>query len=144
MTLGGSISTRWNIRLSPYFILQSGMPFDITSGNDPNATTLFTARPGIPADPNKPGLIETACGLLDPNPVTWRTDPAARNSGRGPGQISMNLRVGKTIGFGGERGSKKAVDTPAAGNTAGVKMQWLRPRAAHSASDSGSQYLAAI
>jgi Carboxypeptidase regulatory-like domain len=114
VTLGGSITTRWNIRLSPYFIVQSGMPFDITSGNDPYGTTLFTARPGIPADPNKPGLIDTAYGLLDPNPTPGE-QTLTRNSGLGPGQISMNLRIGKTIGFGGEKGSK-AADTPPAGN----------------------------
>ena len=117
VTLGGSMTTRWNIRLSPYFIVQSGMPFNITSGNDPYGTTLFTARPGIPANPDQPGLIETAYGLLDPNPTPGE-QILTRNSGRGPGQISMNLRIGKTIGFGGERGSKKAVDTPAAGNPA--------------------------
>ena len=115
VTLGGSITLRWNIRLSPYFIVQSGTPFDITSGNDPFGTTVFTARPGIATDPNKPGVIETAYGLLDPNPSAGE-QIITRNSGRGPDQISMNLRIGKTIGFGGERGGKKAADTPAAGN----------------------------
>jgi len=111
VTLGGSMTLRWNIRVSPYFIVQSGMPFDITSGNDPYGTTLYTARPGIPTDPTKPGLIETAYGLLDPNPTSGE-EILPRNSGRGPGQISLNLRVGKTIGFGGERGGKKSPDTP--------------------------------
>jgi hypothetical protein len=115
MTLGGSITTRWNIRLSPYFVLQSGMPFDITSGSDPYGTTLFTARPGIPTDPNRPGLVETIDGLLDPSPASGE-QILSRNSGRGPGQVSMNLRVGKTIGFGGERASKKSAATPTAGN----------------------------
>jgi len=120
VTLGGSMTTRWNIRLSPYFIAQSGMPFNITSGNDPYNTTLFTARPGIATDPSKPGLIETQYGLLDPNP-TADEQILGRNSGRGPGQISLNLRVGKVFGFGGERGSKRAADAPAgapAGNPA--------------------------
>jgi hypothetical protein len=29
-TIGGSISTIWNIRLSPFLIVQSGAPFNIT------------------------------------------------------------------------------------------------------------------
>jgi hypothetical protein len=119
VTLGGSIVTRWNIRFSPYFVIQSGAPFDITSGNDPYGTTLFTARPGIPSNPSLPGLIETPYGLLDPNPVAGEAI-LPRNSGRGPGQIAMNLRVGKTFGFGGERRGSKSSDTPAppAGNPA--------------------------
>ncbi|HLW77294.1 MAG TPA: hypothetical protein VKS01_09910, partial [Bryobacteraceae bacterium] len=107
VTLGGSINLRWDIRLSPFFVIQSGAPFDITSGNDAYGTTLFTARPGIATDPSKPGLIQTAYGLLDPNPSAGEAI-LARNSGRGPGQIAMNLRIGKTFGFGGERGSKKS------------------------------------
>jgi len=119
VTMGGSITTRWNIRVSPYLVVQSGVPFDITSGTDLYGTTLFTARPGIPAaDTNKPGLIETSYGLLDPNPTPG--EPIlTRNLGRGPGQISMNLRVGKAIGFGGERVSAKtAAAAPSAGNPA--------------------------
>jgi hypothetical protein len=101
MTVGGSINFKWNVRLSPFVIVQSGAPFDITAGNDLYGTTLFNGRPGIPTDPNKPGLIQTRYGLLDPNPTPG--EPLlARNFGRGPGQISLNLRVAKTIGFGSE------------------------------------------
>ena len=46
-TFGGSINTRWNVRLSPYVTVQSGAPFDITTGSDLYGTTLFNARPGI-------------------------------------------------------------------------------------------------
>src|SRR5262249_32874409 len=41
VTLGGSINTRWAVRFSPYASIQSGAPFDITTGNDPYGTTLF-------------------------------------------------------------------------------------------------------
>jgi hypothetical protein len=119
VTLGGSITTRWNIRLSPYFVIQSGMPFNITSGNDPYGTTLFTARPGMATNPNQPGVIETSYGLLNPNPTPDEVI-LGRNYGRGPGQIAMNLRIGKTFGFGGERGGKQSsgAATVAAGNPA--------------------------
>jgi len=110
MTLGGSITTRWAIRFSPYFVIQSGQPFDITTGNDPYGTTLFNARPGIATDPSRPGLIETAYGLLDPNPIPGETI-LNRNFGRGPGQVAMNLRVSKTIGFGPAKGSQPRAAT---------------------------------
>jgi hypothetical protein len=107
VTAGGSISTKWNIRLSPFFIVQSGGPFDITTGSDLYGTTLFNGRPGIATDANKPGVIRTSYGLLDPNPTPGEK-LVPRNYGRGPGMITANLRLGKSIGFGGERGGSGA------------------------------------
>ena len=104
VTIGGSINLNWGVRISPFVVMQSGAPFDITTGNDPYGTTLFNARPGIATDPNKPGLIQTSYGLLDPNPSPGeRLLP--RNFGRGPGQYSVNIRIAKVIGFGKERGA---------------------------------------
>jgi hypothetical protein len=101
-TIGGSISTRWNVRLSPFFTIQSGPPFNITAGSDLYGTTLFNGRPGF-ATSSTTGAIHTAYGWLDPNPTAdERLVP--RNYGRGPGQLAMNIRVSKTFGFGGERG----------------------------------------
>jgi hypothetical protein len=104
-SLGGSLSTRWNIRLSPFLIVQSGIPFDITSGYDYYGTTLFNARPSFAADPNAPGVVSTPYGLLDPDP-THGGALVPRNYGRGPGQVSFNIRLSKTIGFGAEHGAK--------------------------------------
>ncbi len=102
-TIGGSINSRWNIRLNPFVVLQSGVPFDITTGSDLYGTTLFNARPGISPTPTPyqyNGLY------LDPNPTPGET-LVPRNFGRGPGQISVNLRISKTFGFGGERGGSQ-------------------------------------
>src|SRR5262249_37585028 len=110
-SLSGSFNTKWNVRLSPFVIMDSGPPFDLTIGRDIYGTTLFNARPGIPTDPKKPGLIRTSYGLLDPNP-TPDEKILPRNYGRGPGSILLNLRVAKTIEIGGER---KAVAAPTRG-----------------------------
>jgi hypothetical protein len=107
-TVGGSINVRWNIRLSPFVILQSGAPFNITTGNDLYGTSVFNARPGIASDPSKPGLIQTQYGLLDPLPTAGETI-LSRNYGRGPDQFTVNLRIAKSIGFGPEKeGASKA------------------------------------
>ncbi|MFN7992915.1 MAG: carboxypeptidase regulatory-like domain-containing protein [Bryobacteraceae bacterium] len=97
--IGGSINTRWNVRISPFIVVQSGMPYNVTIGRDIYGDTLFTARPGIPTELSKPGLIETPYGLLDPNPSPGEA-LLPRNFGRGPGMITVNMRLGKTIGFG--------------------------------------------
>jgi hypothetical protein len=100
-TIGGSINTKWNFRISPFVVIQSGAPFDITTGSDLYGTTLFNSRPGIATDPSKPGVIQTAYGLLDPNPSPGE-QILHRNYGRGPALIRVNLRIGKAIGFGSE------------------------------------------
>ncbi|PYS35538.1 MAG: hypothetical protein DMF75_03355 [Acidobacteria bacterium] len=100
-TLTGSINTKWSVRFNPFVVIQSDPPFDITVGRDLYGTTLFNGRPGIPTDLTKPGLIQTTYGLLDPNP-TPDERTLSRNFGRGPGSVTMNLRVTKTIQFGPE------------------------------------------
>jgi hypothetical protein len=99
MSLGGSINTKWNVAFNPLLNLASGPPFDITVGHDIYGTTLFNGRPGIATDPSKPGVISTSYGLLDPNPTVDETI-LPRNYGRGPGTVSVNLRVTKTFTLG--------------------------------------------
>jgi Carboxypeptidase regulatory-like domain len=104
VTVGGSINMRWSVRISPFVIVQSGAPFDITTGEDIYGTTLFNARPGIATNPAAAGVIPTRYGLLDPNPSAGE-QIIRRNSGRGPSQFRVNLRLSKAIGFGSEHGS---------------------------------------
>ncbi len=118
VTFGGSINTKWNLSISPFVIVQSGPPFDITAGSDLYGTTLFNARPGIATDPGKPGVIQTRYGLLDPNPSPDE-QILERNYGRGPGQMQVNLRVAKAIGFGAktERAAEQRPSASAGGAT---------------------------
>ena len=111
VTAGGSINLRGSIRISPFAVAQTGAPFDITAGSDLFGTTMFNARPGIPSNPAGPGLIATPYGLLDPSPLPGEA-LLPRNYGRGPGQININLRVAKTIGFGRERARGTAAPDP--------------------------------
>jgi hypothetical protein len=100
--MGGSIENRWGLRLSPFLSMQSGAPFNITTGTDLYDDTMFNARPGITTDADKPGVLMTPYGLLDPNPTPGETI-LPRNFGRGPGAISFNARLSKTFGFGAMR-----------------------------------------
>jgi hypothetical protein len=121
-TLGGSLNLRWAIRISPFVVVQTGAPFDITTGSDLYGTTLFNARPGIATDAARPGLIATSYGLLDPNPIPGE-ELLPRNYGRGPGQVSMNLRIAKVIGFGREKGGTGVDPRPAAAAGPGMTAQ---------------------
>jgi hypothetical protein len=116
--IGGSLNTRWNLRLSPFIVVQSGTPYNITVGEDLYNDTLFNARPGIPTDLSKPGLIDTGYGWLDPNPSPGE-QILPRNYGRGPGMISVNARLGKTWGFGPERENASGATPLGAGHNSG-------------------------
>jgi hypothetical protein len=124
-TIGGSINLRWNVRISPFVVLQSGAPFDITAGSDLYGTTLFNGRPGVATGLSKPGLIATQYGLLDPNPSAGES-LLGRNYGRGPDQLTVNLRLAKTIGFGPEKKGSGGEQRP----NAGPSMGGLAPAAA--------------
>lgn len=95
----GGTFERWNFRVAPMVRMLSGPPFDITAGSDIYGDTLFNARPGISSNPNKPGLIQTQYGLLDPDPTTGEPT-LPRNFGRGPGYVLFNLRLTKLFEFG--------------------------------------------
>jgi hypothetical protein len=113
VTLGGTIATMWGIRLNPLLTANSGPPFDITAGQDLYGDTLFNARPGLATDPAKPGVVPTRYGWLDPNPTPGER-LLSRNFGRGPGQIMLNVRIGRTFAFGRSREASVAVAAAAA------------------------------
>ncbi len=106
--IGGTITGPWALLFAPFITMNTGAPFNITTGTDPFGTTLFNERPGISPTPT-PYLFD---GLyLDPNPILadGTVKPGEtilpRNFGRSPGNISVNLRIAKTFGFGGSRES---------------------------------------
>ncbi len=87
--------------LSFYMFLMgnSGAPFNVTIGRDVNGDTNFSERPAFATDLNKPGVIQTSLGALDPNPdVGQRIIP--RNLGQGPWFLSIGMGAGKEFKFG--------------------------------------------
>jgi hypothetical protein len=99
--IGGTINAPWGILVAPFINMNSGAPFNITSGNDPYGDTLFNERPGISPTPTKYFFNGV---YLDPNPTPGEVI-LPRDFGRSPGNISINLRLAKTFGFGGSRES---------------------------------------
>jgi hypothetical protein len=100
--LGGSLAAKWGIRLSPFVILRSGVPYNITTGTDLylQDSGSPTARPGVSETALAGYVYEPRLGLyLNPDPAVGSAI-IARNSETGPGNISINLRVSRTWGFG--------------------------------------------
>ncbi|MBX7219894.1 MAG: carboxypeptidase regulatory-like domain-containing protein [Blastocatellia bacterium] len=111
--IGGQASLPLGLRLSPFIVLRSGRPFNITTGRDTNGDTVFTERPAF-AEAGAPGSITTAFGTFNPNPKPGETI-IPRNYGEGPGFASVNLAVSRTFGFGTK--SKGDANVAAGGST---------------------------
>lgn len=88
------------------FSYRSGGRFNITTGRDTNGDGYFNERPSFATDFNKPNLIFTEYGVLDPNP-TASDKIIPRNLGRGNSTTSFDLSISKTFGFHEDKANKK-------------------------------------
>ena len=100
MFLIGSWAAPWNLRFSPFVVVQSGAPFNITLGQDVNGDSFFNDRPSY-AQPGDTDTISTAYGNFNLNPGTNYT-PVPVNLGNGPTLFTFNLRASKSFAFGPE------------------------------------------
>ena len=123
--IGGNFNLPWGISMSPFIIANSGRPFNITRGVDANGDALFTERPSFATDLNRQCnfgtvaspvirncVVQTAYGNFDLQPIAGQTI-IPRNYGQSPSSFTVNLRMGKTFGFG------KSVQTAGAGGGQG-------------------------
>ncbi len=99
--LGGNISLPYALRLSPFLIVNSGRPFDITVGQDLNGDSVFNDRPGF-AGSSTPAtdVRDTSLGDFNLAPGSGNVVPV--NYGDGPASFALNLRVSRTFAFGPE------------------------------------------
>jgi hypothetical protein len=96
--LGGNIQGPYGISLSPMLVANSGQPFNITLSNDLNGDNQYNDRPAF-ATSSSTGMVQTAYGTFDLNPA-WNKARIPYNYGNGPSELSMNLRVSKSLGVG--------------------------------------------
>jgi hypothetical protein len=97
--ISGNIAAPFGFSLSPFFVANSGLPFNITSGRDSNGDSLFNDRPTWATDLSRSSVIRTVYGIFDTVPLPGQM-LIPRNLGNGPGQITINLRLSKSFGFG--------------------------------------------
>jgi hypothetical protein len=108
-TLAGSMGVPFlKLSLNPIIIARTGRPFNITTGFDNNGDGIFNDRPAFAdAQTAARDLRRTPFGDFDINPKPGQTI-IPRNFGEGPGFFSVNLRVGRTFGFGDMPGAAAA------------------------------------
>ncbi len=96
----GNILAPWQLSFAPFLSVNSGTPFNITTGSDLTANNQFNARPTFAASCSEANAVSTRYGCLNANPVGTNEKIIPYNLGTGPSNVSMNLRVSKVIGFG--------------------------------------------
>ena len=92
---------------SVFLLANSGQPYNITTGLDPDSTGFPAARPALdplaaPSACHSPNLkYETGFGCFNLNPGPG-VPAIGRNSARGPSAVNHALRVSRTWTFGPE------------------------------------------
>jgi hypothetical protein len=117
LDMRGVFSLKYGLSLNPFVLAASGAPFNITTGRDANADTLFMERPSFATDINHPGVLRTRFGLFNPSPRPGE-QLIPRNYGASPAFFTVNLRVSKTWAFGEAAGASSARATGQAKQTA--------------------------
>ena len=103
----GDVNLPYQISLAPFFVYNSGTPYNITTGSDLTANNQFNSRPAyapaadcVPTNPPSTRYYSTSYGCLDANPIGTNEKIIPYNIGTGPSNYSLKLRVAKVIGFG--------------------------------------------
>jgi hypothetical protein len=96
---GGTINAPWHLVLSPFIVLRSGAPFNITTGRDNNGDSQYNDRPSFATNLNGPDVVVTRFGAFNLNPGPGDTI-IPRNFGSGPRFSGVNLRIERTFAFG--------------------------------------------
>ena len=96
----GSISAPYQIMISPFLAYNSGAPYNINIGNDLTANNQFNARPTFASSCNEAGAVASPYGCLNTEPTGTGEKIIPYGLGTGPSNVSLNLHVSKTIGFG--------------------------------------------
>ena len=114
--VGGTIGLPRGFRLSPFMVVNSGAPYNVTVGQDLSNDSLLNDRPAFNTNPSGPCPFPTkaACQFMIP---TGPYTPIPINYLTGPSLFTLNLRLAKTFGFGPETGKSGA--QPAGGPPGG-------------------------
>ncbi|MGB2655812.1 MAG: carboxypeptidase regulatory-like domain-containing protein [Candidatus Acidiferrum sp.] len=97
---GGSMDIPYGFTLSPFLIASSGIPFNITTGQDTYGDAQFNTRPsfGTCGAGAQTGVVQTAYGCFNLLPAAGEA-PIPISYATAPGRFTLNLRLSKTFGF---------------------------------------------
>jgi len=119
LVLGGGVPTPGRITLTPFIVVASGTPYNITTGLDTNGDGIAAERPALVAGASGTSCVganlvfETRYGCLNLNPSPG-APVIGRNIGRGPGTVVTILRLARTWPLGQKK--ERNPDRPTGGS----------------------------
>jgi hypothetical protein len=121
--VGGTVSLPWDLRLSPFMVAQTGMPYNVTLNQDLIGSSELNQRPGLVSNQTcAAGTAPNGSVLCTPE-GTFNTAPGAGaalvpiNFLTGPARFTLNLRLSETFGFG--KVAETATNRPRGGGGGG-------------------------
>jgi hypothetical protein len=99
LTLLDSYTGPYGIVFASLFLVRSGIPYNLTIGNDLTGNNQFNARPTYGVC-GAAGVVSTQYGCLDTNPAGTGEQVVPFNLGTGPASDILFARISKVIGVG--------------------------------------------
>ena len=96
---GGSIGLPYRLSLNPFMTMQTGAPFNITTGEAFEGDGIINARPYFASCSSATWKNKYGCFTSTGNQLV------PINYGDGPGQVALNLRLSRTWGWGERAGT---------------------------------------
>lgn len=111
--IGTNIPLPWKLSISPFLIMSSGSPYNITTGIDSLDTGVASERPSLATNVTSANCTGTGfkyeagygCFNLFPAPGT----AIERNYGRGPANETLMLRIARTWAFGNKEAAMQGM-----------------------------------
>jgi hypothetical protein len=98
--VGGSFGAPYGFQISPFLVVTSGHPYNVTVGQDLNGDSIYNDRPAFASQGGTgSNIVATPFGTFNIAPAPGQA-VIPINYLTGPGQFSMNARVSRTFGFG--------------------------------------------
>ena len=100
--ISASTTLPFKIRMAPFLFMQSGLPYNVTTGIDENGDgNPNDDRPAFAQNLSRPSVIQTPFGAFDTEPGTLPNAVIVpRNYLQGPGILSANVRISRSWSFG--------------------------------------------
>ncbi len=99
---GGTIGLPFRMQVAPFVQMQSGSPFNITTGQAFDGDGIYNGRPAFGSQcgvPGVTGMVNSRFGCFNINPAAGAALIPV-DYGEGPAQFSVNLRLSRTWGWG--------------------------------------------